>query len=130
MSMSKSRLLAFGLTAAGLAGAVALGTTAPHLGRTLLPGAAQQGALGENASADSVPVRVAEKQQDGVQADPAGKLVETGRNVRVEAPYTAVNVDKERGKVRVKAPHTDVQVDPDKGQVRVRAPYVNLDIRW
>jgi hypothetical protein len=54
----------------------------------------------------------------------------TGRDVRVRAPHTEVDVDKERGKVRVRAPYTSVNVDPDRGQVRVRAPYVNLDIRW
>jgi hypothetical protein len=52
------------------------------------------------------------------------------RNVRVAAPNTDVNVDKDRGNVRVRAPYTKVDVDPDRGQVRVRAPYVNLDIRW
>jgi hypothetical protein len=52
------------------------------------------------------------------------------RGVRVAAPDTEVDVDKERGKVRVRAPYTKVDVDPDRGQVRVRAPYVNLDIRW
>jgi hypothetical protein len=51
-------------------------------------------------------------------------------DVRVTAPNTEVDVDKDRGKVRVRAPYTKVDVDPDKGQVRVRAPYVNLDIRW
>ena len=50
--------------------------------------------------------------------------------VRVDAPNTAVRVDKETGKVAVRAPYTGVKVDPEKGRVRVRAPYVNLDIRW
>ena len=50
--------------------------------------------------------------------------------VRVDAPNTAVRVDKETGKVAVRAPYTGVKVDPDKGRVRVRAPYVDLDVRW
>ena len=50
--------------------------------------------------------------------------------VRVDAPNTAVRVDKETGKVAVRAPYAGVKVDPEKGRVRVRAPYVNLDIRW
>ena len=50
--------------------------------------------------------------------------------MRVDAPGTAVNVDKERGKVTVTAPHTDVQRRPRQGPRQVRAPYVNLDIRW
>jgi hypothetical protein len=50
--------------------------------------------------------------------------------VRVDAPNTAVRVDKDTGKVAVRAPYTGVTVDPDRGRVRVRAPYVNLDVRW
>jgi phage baseplate assembly protein gpV len=50
--------------------------------------------------------------------------------LRVDAPGTAVRVDKETGKVAVRAPYTSVKVDPDTGRVRVRAPYVNLDVRW
>jgi hypothetical protein len=53
-----------------------------------------------------------------------------GGDVRVDAPGTAVNVDREHGKVSVTAPHTDVNVDTDRGRVKVRAPYVNLDISW
>lgn len=127
MSLSKSRLLFPGLAVAGLAGAVALGYAAPQLGRSLLPGGVQQGSLAAGPS-DQTPLRVAETQKATVDA-PATQ-VETGRDVRVQAPHTDVSVDKERGRVQVTAPHTNVHVDPDKGQVRVRAPYVNLDIRW
>jgi len=116
--MSKSRLLAIGLAVTGLAGAVALGYNAYSRSDALLPIAA------ESEPAAKAPVQVAEKQKTD------GPSKEAAPGVRVEAPHTAVNVDKERGKVRVKAPHTDVRVDPDKGQVRVRAPYVDLDIRW
>jgi hypothetical protein len=131
MSLFKSRLLVSGLAVAGLAGAVALGYAAPHLGRSLLQGGAEQSTLVKStAPADSMRVRVAEKAKDGVRVDAPGTQVETGRNVRVQAPHADVNVDKERGKVQVRAPYTDVHVDPDRGQVRVRAPYVNLDIRW
>ena len=90
MSVTKVRLFALGLAAAGVA------------------------ALGLLANA----------------ADPQTPAKPADGGVRVEAPGTAVAVDKERGKVSVHAPHTDVRVDPDKGRVQVRAPYVNLDIRW
>jgi ferric-dicitrate binding protein FerR (iron transport regulator) len=70
-------------------------------------------------------VRVADQPEPPKQAD---KHAEKG--VRVNAPGTVVDVDRERGKVSVTAPHTDVRVDPDKGRVQVRVPYVNLDIRW
>lgn len=130
MSFFNSRLLVSGLALAGLAGAVVLGYAAPYLGRSVLPGA-QQGTLVPATTPDSsAPVQVAEKAKDGVRVEAPGTQVETGRNLRVQAPYTDVSVDKERGKVQVTAPHTNVHVDPDKGQVRVRAPYVNLDIRW
>jgi hypothetical protein len=66
----------------------------------------------------------------GGAATAAGESPPSDRSVRVAAPGTDVDVDKERGKVRVRAPYTKVDVDPDRGQVRVRAPYVNLDIRW
>jgi hypothetical protein len=72
------------------------------------------------------PLQAAE--QSAPQAKPP--IAQEGSGVRVDAPGTAVNVDKERGKVSVRAPQTDVDVDPDKGHVKVRAPYVNLDIRW
>jgi hypothetical protein len=129
MSLSKSRLLASGLAVAGVAGAVALGFAAPHLSRGLLPGGANQAALGGGkASTAGGPVSVAEKAADK-QKDGAARG-ESGSRVHVAAPSTSVNVDKDRGKVRVTAPHTDVRVDPDEGRVQVRAPYVNLDIRW
>ena len=122
MMLSKSRLFASGLALAAL-GAVALGYAAPHLGRTSLPGS-DQSALAQ------APITVAEAGKDAVRVEAPATRVETGRNVRVDAPHTAVRVNKDTGKVAVRAPHTDVKVDPQKGQVRVRAPYVNLDIRW
>jgi hypothetical protein len=67
-----------------------------------------------------------EAAETSAPANPAGQA----GDVRVDAPGTAVNVDKEHGKVSVTAPYTDVQVDPDKGRVLVRAPHVNLDVRW
>jgi ferric-dicitrate binding protein FerR (iron transport regulator) len=100
------RLIAFGVATAGVAAAGLLATA----GRDLRSG------LRLEAAEQSVPA-----------AKPASP---DATSVRVDAPGTAVNVDKERGKVSVTAPHTDVQVDPDKGRVQVRAPYVNLDIRW
>ena len=128
MSLSKSRLFVSALAIAGL-GAVALGYAAPHLGKTWLP-SADRSAVAQTAPTDSSPITVAEAGKDVVRVEAPGTQVDTGRNVRVDAPHTAVRVDKDNGTVAVRAPHTDVKVDPDKGQVRVRAPYVNLDIRW
>jgi hypothetical protein len=121
MSLSKSRLVISGLACAGLA-AIALGYAAPQLGKTWTAGSPQVVA---EKSAD---VQVADK----TESAPPAAAPAAGRDstVRVDAPHTAVRVDKENGKVAVRAPHTSVNVDPDKGQVRVRAPYVNLDIRW
>lgn len=119
MSLSKSHLLAAGLVTAGLGAAVLLGNAVPQL-RSVLP-AGGPGAVGGTVPAEKAPPQAADK-RDGASQREGG--------VRVEAPHTEVNVDKERGKVTVKAPHTDVRVDPDKGRVQVRAPYVNLDIRW
>jgi hypothetical protein len=115
---SKSRWFVCGLAVAAL-GAVTLGYAAPQLTRSVLP-RAERAALAPAAAAP----------KDAVRVNAPGTHVETGRDVRVQAPDADADVDKERGKVRVTAPHTDVSVDPDKGQVRVRAPYVNLDIRW
>jgi len=128
MSLSKSRLLVSGLAVAGLAGVVALGYAAPHLGRGLLTGERQPGLEAGEAAAG--PTLVADKQKDSAQPKAQPPQGSSGRAVNVEAPSANVNVDKERGRVRVVAPHTDVRVDPDKGRVQVRAPYVNLDIRW
>jgi hypothetical protein len=127
MMLSKSRLFASGLAIAAL-GAVGLGYAAPHLGRAWLPGS-DPSALAHAAPATS-PMTVAEAGKDAARVEAPGTQVEAGRDVRVDAPHTAVRVNKDSGKVAVRAPHTDVKVDPDKGQVRVRAPYVNLDIRW
>lgn len=123
MMLSKSRLFASSLAIAAL-GAVGLGYAAPHLGKSWLPRAAQSAQTQPEFTPVS-PVAVAEA---GTRVDtPDGRA---NRDVRVNAPGTAVRVDKDSGKVAVRAPYTDVKVDPDKGQVRVRAPYVNLDIRW
>jgi hypothetical protein len=119
MSLSKSSLLAAGLLMAGLGGAVVLGSAVPQL-RGVLP-VALPGAVGETVPAEKTPPQAADKGHEASSSTGA---------VRVEAPHTEVNVDKERGKVTVKAPHTDVRVDPDKGRVQVHAPYVSLDIRW
>jgi multidrug efflux pump subunit AcrA (membrane-fusion protein) len=126
--MSKSRLFVSALAVAGL-GAVALGYAAPQFAKTWRPHA-DRSALAQTAPADAVPVTVAEAGKGGVRVEAPGTQVEAGRDVRVDAPHTAVRVNKDSGKVAVRAPLTDVKVDPDKGQVRVRAPYVNLDIRW
>jgi hypothetical protein len=102
-------LFALGLAAAGIVAAGLLVT----------------GPAGTSESRSAGPVRVADQPEPPKQAD---KHAEQG--VRVNAPGTVVDVDRERGKVSVTAPHTDVRVDPDKGRVQVRVPYVNLDIRW
>jgi ferric-dicitrate binding protein FerR (iron transport regulator) len=106
MLRPRLRLFAFGLAAAGIAGAGLLTHTGLDLRSSARADAAELTAPAEN---------------------PAHRQ---GGSIRVDAPATRVDVDKERGNVRVTAPHTDVRVDPDKGQVTVRAPYVNLDIRW
>jgi hypothetical protein len=116
MSLSKSALLAAGLVTGGL-GAALLGSV-PQLRTVLLLGAP---AVGETVPAAKAPLQAADKPDAASPAKGA---------VRIEAPHTEVEVEKERGKVTVRAPHTDVRVDPDKGRVQVRAPYVNLDIRW
>ncbi|NJO33595.1 MAG: hypothetical protein HC869_11035 [Rhodospirillales bacterium] len=124
--MSKSRLFASALAVAGL-GAVALGYAAPQLGKAWLP-LADRGSLVQAApTAGPAAVPVADA---GTRVEASRTQVETGRDVRVDAPHTAVRVSKDSGKVAVRAPYTDVKVDPDKGRVRVRAPYVDLDIRW
>ncbi len=106
MPRPRLRLFAFGLAAAGIAAAGLLTDAGQYLRNGAHADAAEQAAPG---------------------AKPADQH---GGTIRVDAPGTQVDVDKERGNVRVTAPHTDVRVDPDKGQVTVRAPYVNLDIRW
>jgi len=129
MSLSKSRLVASGLAIAGL-GAVALGYAAPHLGKADPSGSGAPSTFTQTAPAGISPIAVADTGKQSLQVDAPGTHVETGRNVRVDAPHAAVNVNRDSGKVAVRAPYTDVKVDPDKGQVRVRAPHVNLDIRW
>lgn len=106
MSVPKMRHLALGLAAAGVAAAGLLATVGPGL----------RGAPRLEAAEQSAPGAKPADQDDS--------------GVRVDAPGTKVNVDKQHGKVTVRAPHADVDVDPDKGRVQVRAPYVNLDIRW
>ena len=124
MRSTKSPMLASAIVVAGLAGAVALGYSVPKIGSAFLASSTMTTAA--PASSEAAAIQVAERR------DPASKAPAapgTG-DVRVDAPHTSVNVDKDRGRVRVEAPHTQVQVDPDQGRVRVRAPYVNLDIRW
>ena len=123
--MSKSRLFVSALAVAGL-GAVALGYAAPQLGKAWLPNA-DRSSLVQAPSAGPSPAVVTEA---GTRVEAPATQSETGPVVRVDAPHTAVRVDKDSGKVAVRAPHADVKVDPEKGQVRVRAPYVDLDIRW
>ena len=91
---------------------------------------ADRSSLAQAASAVACTGPGCRTHENGVRAVLPARKSRPGRNVRVDAPHTAVRVDKDSGKVAVRAPHTDVKVDPDKGQVRVRAPYVNLDIRW
>ena len=129
MSLSKSRLLFSGVAFAGVAGAVALGYAAPHLGKGFLASRGDHSALAQ-ATPAAVAQPVADKQTTAPRMGAPEAKADAGRNVVVEAPHTAVKVGKDSGKVAVRAPYTDVKVDPDKGQVRVRAPYVNLDIRW
>lgn len=124
--MSKSRLFASVLAVAGL-GAVALGYAAPQLGKAWLPHAERSSTVQVPSTAGPSAVPVADA---GTRVEASRTQAETGRDVRVDAPHTAVRVNKDSGKVAVRAPYTDVKVDPDKGRVRVRAPYVDLDIRW
>jgi hypothetical protein len=114
MSVSKMRLAAFGLAAAG-AVAVGLFMGIGHDLRSGLRLEAAEPSTGMGGAAGTPGAKPADR---------------AGGGVRVDAPGATVNVDKERGKVSVTAPYTDVQVDPDKGRVQVRAPYVNLDVRW
>ena len=147
MWLSKSRLVATGLAAAAVAGVAALTYAAIGASRTLPRLAAERGQIvsaAQPGEADLDRIAQARDRKDGpapkdaapIQAPPAPAARKDGsptgkdRDVRVTAPNTEVDVDKERGKVRVRAPYTKVDVDPDRGQVRVRAPYVNLDIRW
>jgi len=151
MWLSKSRLVATGLAAAAVAGVAALTYAAVGASRTLPRLAAERGQIVSAAEAGAADHDRIAQARDRKDASPApkdaapaakdttppapaarkdGSSTRKDRDVRVTAPNTAVDVDKERGKVRVRAPYTKVDVDPDRGQVRVRAPYVNLDIRW
>ena len=123
--MSMSRLFVSTLAVAGL-GAVGPGYAAPHLGKAWLPNADRSPLVQAPSAGPSLAVVT----EAGTRVQVPGTQAETGPVVRVDAPGTAVRVNKDSGKVAVRAPYTDVKVDPDKGQVRVRAPYVNLDIRW
>ena len=137
MTFPKSGLIAPTVALAAIAGVAAVAYSSLST-RARLPAMITTGAVQERpvapASApaeEAATTRLAERAKDGVRVDaPGTKVDKGGREVRVRAPHTQVDVDKERGKVRVKAPYTDVRVDPDKGQVRVKAPYVDLDIRW
>jgi hypothetical protein len=115
MWVTKAHFIALGLVTAGAMG-MGLLAAGPQL-------------------AGSAPVAAGMPESGGPAApqsgDPSGTPAQqTESGVRVDAPGTRVEVDRERGKVSVTAPHTDVRVDPDKSRVQVRAPYVNLDIRW
>jgi hypothetical protein len=103
----------------GLSAVALLAGTVPQVRGVL--SLAVPGAIGETAPAEKALPKAADKN---------GKAADSNGTVRVEAPHTRVNVDKEHGKVVVKAPHTDVNVDPEKKRVQVRAPFVDLDIRW
>ena len=127
MAVSRSQLFASALAVAAL-GAIGLGYAPPHLGKTWLPNA-NPSAFAEVPAAPSA-IRVADTRKSDIHVDVPGTQVDAGRNVTVDAPHTAVRVNKDSGKIAVRAPYTDVKVDPDKGRVRVRAPYVDLDIRW
>jgi hypothetical protein len=113
MWITKARFFALGLATAA-AVAAGLLATASQLGgpRSVAAGAGDAGDRLQVAGAPQTPPNEAEG------------------GVRVDAPGTRVDVDKERSAVSVTAPHADVRVDPDKGRVQVRAPYVNLDISW
>ena len=101
------------------------------LGRVLLQFYRAVNLLYRKSVEGKQPEWVARWLDQGKPADKADKGAKGGDDgVRVTAPGTKVNVDKDSGKVSVTAPFTDVHVDPDKGRVRVRAPYVNLDISW
>jgi hypothetical protein len=113
MLLTKSRVLVSAVTFAAIAGAVALGFGSSYVSQSFQP-AATEPAPAEN------PILISDK--------PAAAPADD--SVRIAAPSTRVDVNKESGKVRVDAPHTQVRVDPDQGRVRVRAPYVDLDIRW
>jgi hypothetical protein len=156
MLHSKTRLLGAGVAVAAVAGVGALTYAAVGAGRTLPRLAAERGHViaaaeaGEPAqdhmaqAGDRVAPPVLKKDmlpppRDGAarskappheRAATSHEVTRTDRDVRVRAPNTDVDVDKDSGKVRVRAPYTKVDVDQDGGQVRVRAPYVNLDIRW
>lgn len=128
MTMFKSRILVTSLAVAGVASAVALGFAAPHIGSLL--NAERQSAVKVGEASVMSPTLVADKKDGAAQPKAQPPQGNGARDVKVEAPYTSVNVNKDRGNVRVTAPHTDVRVDPDRNRVQVRAPYVNLDIRW
>jgi hypothetical protein len=151
--LSRSRLIATGLAVAAVAAVAALAYAAIGGARNLPRLAAERShpiaavaasGMGQDRLAQSREARDPPQAKDALPApkglSPAAKSppLSTRKDarspdragVRVTAPDTEVDVDKERGQVRVRAPYTKVDVDPDRGQVRVRAPYVNLDIRW
>ena len=101
MSVSRMRLLAFALAAAGI---VAAGLFVTGQARTSEPGS-------------GAPAHVAGHPEPPKQTDK-----QADKSVRVDAPGTVVDVDKERGKVSVAAPHTDVRVDPTRAGCRCASP--------
>jgi hypothetical protein len=49
------------------------------------------------------------------------------KEVTVDAPYAHVETGR---RVRVEAPYTDVYVNTDRRRVRVQAPFADVNIRW
>lgn len=128
MTMFKSRFLVAGLAVAGVASVVTLGFAAHHLGNLL--SVERQPGMKVSTADVMGPTLIADKKNGAAEPKAQPPRGDTSRDVKVDAPYTSVNVNKDQSNVRVTAPHTDVRVDPDKNRVQVRAPYVNLDIRW
>ena len=102
----------------------------PPIARTPLSGTKQPEAGPTKDTKDAKDAKERPAPPAEVRGSITGNTARAERNVRVAAPTTNVDVDKDRGNTRVRAPYTKVDVNPDRGQVRVRAPYVNLDIRW
>ena len=59
--------------------------------------------------------------------DKAGADRRRTRDVKVDAPYTRVETGR---RVRVDAPFADVDVNSDRRRVRVQAPFADVDVRW
>jgi hypothetical protein len=57
------------------------------------------------------------------------QVIAEERDSPAAVPANFPRADCGRG-VRVEATYTSVRVNPDRGKVHVRAPFVDLDIRW